>query len=59
MRAAAEDLGDWLPGTTLSALAEGGTAALSYGAALALGAAYTLIGVIVALVVFTRRDITD
>lgn len=59
VRAAAEDLGDWLPGTTLSALAQGGTAAVPYGTALALGAAYTLTGVIVALVVFARRDITD
>jgi ABC-type transport system involved in multi-copper enzyme maturation permease subunit len=57
--AAAEDVGDWLPGTTLSALAQGGTPALSHGAALALGAVYTVAGVVVALAVFTRRDITD
>lgn len=59
IRAAAEDLGDWLPGSTLSALAQGGNPTLSYGTALALGAAYTLIGVAVAQIVFSKRDITD
>jgi hypothetical protein len=59
IRAAAEDVGDRLPGTTLSALALGGTPEVSYGAALALGAAYTVAAVVVAHAVFTRRDITD
>jgi hypothetical protein len=35
--AAAATAGDWLPGSTLTALAQGGTDAVSYGAALALG----------------------
>ena len=57
--AAAEKLGERLPGTTLAALAQGGTPEVSYGAALALGAVYTVAAVAVALTVFTRRDITD
>jgi ABC-type transport system involved in multi-copper enzyme maturation permease subunit len=57
--AAAENVADRLPGTTLSALAQGGTPDVSYGAALALGAVYTVAAVVVALTVFTRRDVTD
>lgn len=59
IKAAATKLGDWLPGSTLSALAQGGNSTLSYGAALALGAAYSLIGIAVAQTVFSNRDITD
>lgn len=50
---------DRLPGSTLAALAGGGSDALSYPAALGLGAAYTVLGVGVALWVFLRRDVTD
>ncbi len=59
IRAAADSLGDRLPGSTLSALAQGGDATLSYGTALALGAAYTLVSIGIAQIVFHRRDITD
>lgn len=57
--AAAEDLAEWLPGTTIRALAEGGTATLAYGGALGLGLAYVAVAAVAALVVFRRRDITD
>jgi ABC-type transport system involved in multi-copper enzyme maturation permease subunit len=50
---------DWLLGTTLNAIASGGTAAVSYGTALALGAAYVIVGLVLAGVVFARRDVTD
>lgn len=51
--------GDWLPGTTLTALAQGGSAVLSYGAAIALGVGYVAVGLGIAGSVFTRRAITD
>lgn len=59
VKAAAEGASAWLPGTTLSALAQGGTPTLSYPGALALGLAYGILGLGVAVAVLTRRDITD
>lgn len=50
---------DWLLGTTLNALASGGTASVAIGSAVTLGAAYGIIGLIIAGLVFARRDITD
>jgi ABC-type transport system involved in multi-copper enzyme maturation permease subunit len=50
---------DWLLGTTLGALASGGTATIAYGTALALALGYVTLGLIVAGVVFIRRDVTD
>lgn len=50
---------DWLLGSTLNAVAEGGTDAIAYGTALALSAAYVAIGLVIAGVVFIRRDVTD
>lgn len=50
---------DWLLGTTLHAIASGGTQAVAYGTALALGAGYVVIGLVLAGIVFTRRDVTD
>jgi len=50
---------DWLPGSTLNALARGGTASLSYAAAGALALLYVTISLGLALTVVTRRDITD
>jgi ABC-2 type transport system permease protein len=50
---------DQLLGATLTAIAKGGTQAISYSAALAMGAGYVLIGILVAGIVFTRRDVTD
>jgi NADH:ubiquinone oxidoreductase subunit K len=59
LRAIAPDVADWLPGATLTALAKGGTSTTSYAAALGLGFAYAAIGLIVAVLVFRRRDVTD
>jgi ABC-2 type transport system permease protein len=50
---------DWLLGTTLHAIASGGTTAVSFATALALGAAYGIVGLVVAGAVLTRRDVTD
>jgi hypothetical protein len=50
---------DWLLGTTLNAIASGGTPAVSFGTALALGAAYVIVGLVLAGLVLTRRDVTD
>lgn len=50
---------DWLLGTTLHAIASGGTAAVPFATALALGATYGIVGVVSAGVVLARRDVTD
>jgi ABC-2 type transport system permease protein len=59
IKTAVAGIGPWLPGTTIAALANGGTADLSYGPSLALGLGYIIVAFTVALVVFTRRDVTD
>ncbi len=59
IRAASSSVGRWLPGSTIAALANGGTPDLSYGRALALGLGYVVLTLVAALVVFTRRDVTD
>lgn len=50
---------DWLLGSTLNAVASGGTATLAYGSALGLALAYVAAGLVLASAVVTRRDITD
>jgi hypothetical protein len=50
---------DWLLGTTLGAVASGGTEAVPYGMALALAAVYAILGLVVAGLVLVRRDVTD
>jgi ABC-type transport system involved in multi-copper enzyme maturation permease subunit len=50
---------DALLGTTLGAVASGGTAAVAYGSALALALGYVILGLVVAGLVFVRRDVTD
>jgi hypothetical protein len=50
---------DQLLGTTLGAIAKGGTVAVSYTSALALGATYVIVGLLIAGAVFIRRDVTD
>jgi ABC-2 type transport system permease protein len=57
--AIAGNVADRLPGSTLTALASGGTDVLSYGGAMALGAAYGLLAVGLSMLVVRRRDITD
>jgi ABC-type transport system involved in multi-copper enzyme maturation permease subunit len=50
---------DWLLGSTLSAVARGGTASIAFGTALALALGYATLGLVVAGAVFIRRDVTD
>ncbi len=50
---------DWLLGSTLGAVASGGTEAIAYGTALALALGYVTLGLVLAGVVFVRRDVTD
>ncbi|HEY5183824.1 MAG TPA: ABC transporter permease subunit [Actinomycetes bacterium] len=59
IKMAASHSSDWLLGSTLTALANGGNTALTYPAAAALGLAYVVAGLLLATVVFTRRDVTD
>lgn len=49
----------WLLGTTLTALAKGGTAAVSLSAATAAALAYTALALAASGLVLVRRDITD
>jgi ABC-2 type transport system permease protein len=57
--AAVDGVRDWLPGATIGALATGGSSAIAYGTALALGATYAGVALLVTLVTTTKRDITD
>lgn len=50
---------DWLLGSTLTAIASGGTASVPFSAALALGAAYVVVALALAGLVLARRDVTD
>lgn len=50
---------DWLLGSTLNAVAQGGTDAIAYSTALALAAGYVILGLVIAGAVFIRRDVTD
>lgn len=50
---------DWLLGTTLGAVASGGTATIPYTTAIALAFAYVILGLVLAGAVFIRRDVTD
>lgn len=53
------DGADWLLGSTINALAAGGTQVLPYGTAAAMGAIYIAVGLLIATVVVTRRDVSD
>lgn len=53
-----ENSAKWLPGSTFSAIAAGGTADLSYGTALLVAASYACAALVVAAMIFRRRDIT-
>jgi ABC-type transport system involved in multi-copper enzyme maturation permease subunit len=55
----ADDLAHWLPGQTLTALAQGGTADVAYGTAVVLGLLYATIGLVSAAVTFAKRDVLD
>ncbi|MGB7982414.1 MAG: hypothetical protein WCF36_16665 [Candidatus Nanopelagicales bacterium] len=49
----------WLLGNALTALAQGGNAAVAFGTALAWAGLYVVIGLAVATLVLQRRDVTD
>ena len=53
-----EDASKWLPGSSFSAIAAGGTPDMSYGTALLVAAAYAGAMIVAAALVFRRRDIT-
>ena len=53
-----ETLVSWLPGSAIAALVAGGTETQDFRTALALSAGYALLGLVVSLAVFQRRDIT-
>jgi ABC-type transport system involved in multi-copper enzyme maturation permease subunit len=48
----------WLPGSSFSAIAAGGTADMTYGTALLVAAAYACAALVAAALIFRRRDIT-
>ncbi len=48
----------WLPGQALSAVAQGGTSAVGYGAALGVSAIYVLFALCTGTIVFCRRDVS-
>lgn len=53
-----EDYSKWLPGSSFSAIAAGGTSEMTYGTALLVAAAYAGAMIAAAALVFRRRDIT-
>lgn len=57
--AVASGIRDWLPGSILTAIAQGGNDAVTFAAACASGALYVAVAMAASLVVFQRRDITD
>jgi len=57
--AVASDVADWLPGSILTAIAQGGAGPVSYAEACVTGGAYVAVALTAAFVVFRRRDITD
>lgn len=59
IKAATSSVGRWLPGTTIAALANGGTPDLSYGRALALGLGYVVVGFGAALVVAEAAGVSE
>ena len=55
----AEDITDYLPGGTLAALADGGTADLAWAPALGLTVLYGTAAAAASLLIFRTRDITS
>jgi ABC-2 type transport system permease protein len=50
---------DWMPGSQLTTIAQGGSPEISYSHALTLGTSYVLVGAIVATILFVRRDVAN
>lgn len=59
IRMASDTPPGWLLGTTLSALASGGSLQVSHSSAITAGIVYGVVGLGLATVIFTRRDIKD
>lgn len=57
--AVAGDVADWLPGSVLTALAQGGNAVMTLTVASLIGALYVAVSLGASFTVFGRRDITD
>jgi hypothetical protein len=50
---------DWLPGNQFSNIAQGGTTDLAYSHSLALGSAYVVVGLVISLILFAKRDVAN
>jgi len=50
---------EWMPGSQLSTIAQGGSPEITYSHALILGSSYVFVGAIVATVLFSRRDVAN
>ena len=50
---------DWLPGNQLSTIATGGSENVSYSHALSLSAIYVGVALVIATVLFTKRDVSN
>ena len=50
---------NWLPGTQLSTIATGGSENVSYSHALSLSAIYVGVALVIATVLFTKRDVSN
>jgi len=48
----------WLPAQLLESIAQGGSNTATFGAALTTVSAYLLVAVVIAMLVFVRRDVT-
>jgi ABC-type transport system involved in multi-copper enzyme maturation permease subunit len=48
----------WLPGQLLSAISEGGTASVTFSHAMVTATLYTVIAAALAIILFTKRDVT-
>ena len=59
IKMAANAPSNWLLGTTLTAVASGGTPAVSFATAVTLAAGYVALGLFLASIVVTLRDVTD
>ena len=50
---------DWMPGSQLQTIAQGGTPLLEYQHALILGTSYVIVGALLAGLLFSRRDVAN
>jgi ABC-type transport system involved in multi-copper enzyme maturation permease subunit len=50
---------DWMPGSQLQTIAQGGTPLLEYQHSLILGTSYVIVGALLAGVLFSRRDVAN